>query len=73
MFDRRCKTEWDGYSPNNGLIFSNPFIPLLMTTGSWLKCATVVLKGRLAHALPKCPTTALPNTPCRLCVNALRI
>ena len=51
MLDRRGKMEWDGYSPKNGPIFSNPFMPLLMTTGSRLKCAAVVLKGSLAHAL----------------------
>jgi len=48
------------------ILFSNPFTPLLMTTGSRLKCPAVTLNGRLANSFPKYPTTALPNAPGRL-------
>ncbi len=48
------------------ILFSNPFMPLLMTTGSRLKCPAVALNGRLANSFPKYPTTALPNAPGRL-------
>ena len=47
------------------ILFSNFFIPLLITTGSRLKYSAVDLNGRLANSFPKYPTTEKGGLWCR--------